>query len=88
MPVSCSSYSIGTRFLRAPSRGIIIIPALLAESDQHMAERRIATFALDHIQPFRLVGNFPINEEGQVRERRWDGDAAPRRPGTWPSYGH
>lgn len=76
-------YSVPSRLLGLPvSRGTII-PALLPESDPHMAGRRIATLALDRIQPFRLVGIFPANEEGQVREWRWDGEALVAAEHAW-----
>lgn len=68
-------YAVPSRPLAFPiSRGAII-PALLSESDPHMAGRSLATLALDRIQPFRLVGIFPTNGERQVHEWRWDGEA-------------
>jgi len=67
-------YSVPSLPLALPvSRGVII-PTLLSESDAQMAGSSLATLALDQIQPFRLVGIFPRNVGGQVREWRWDGE--------------
>jgi len=67
-------YSVPSRTLALPvSRGTII-PALLGESDIHIAGRQLTTLALARIQPFRLVGIFPAMEGGRVCEWRWNGE--------------
>lgn len=67
-------YSVPLRTLALTvSRGSLI-PALMADSEPHVAGRRLATLALERIQPFRLVGIFPAVEGGQVREWRWNGE--------------
>lgn len=85
-------YSIPKRPLTdALSRGTVL-PELLRESDPHTAGHRLASLALDRLQPFRVVGFFPSDPDGQVREWRWDGRTLtahehPWKIGHWISSG-
>jgi hypothetical protein len=80
-------YSVPVRPLtQLRSRGTIV-PALLTESDPHRAGHRLAALGLELFQPFRVVGIFPSEASGAIREWRWNGASLVARDHPW-KLGH
>jgi len=62
------------------SRGVII-PSLSATDSSSFANACLAALPLERINPFRLIGVFPVSQA--ITEWRWDLKHLTRRPHRW-----